>query len=108
MKKGPERAPLLLGRAGLTRGLNVGTIICVKIVFDERKRDGNRAKHGFDFESLTVEWFEAATITAAKLGRYQAIGKLEDATIVVIFRPLGAEALYVISMRRAGKNERKR
>lgn len=35
-----------------------------------------------------------------------AIGRLEDGTVVVIYVALGTEALSVISMRAARKNER--
>lgn len=78
----------------------------MKIVWDEPKREANLAKHGLDFASLTVEFFEESMILPAKKGRLQAIGRLEDGTIVVIFVTLGTEALSVISMRPARKDER--
>ena len=78
----------------------------MNIVWDEPKREANIAKHGMDFASLTVEFFEDATILPAKKGRYQAIGRLADGTIVVIFATLGSEAISVISMRPARKDER--
>lgn len=77
------------------------------IVWDEPKRQQNIAKHGLDFASLTVEFFEAAHVEAAKQDRFLAIGELEGTAVVaVVFRPLGSEALSVISMRRASKKER--
>lgn len=79
----------------------------MKIVWDEPKREANLAKHGMDFASLTLEFFETAMILTAKKNRLQAIGRLEDGTIVVIFVALGTEALSVISMRPARKDERK-
>ncbi|KAB2761731.1 hypothetical protein F9L00_12690 [Brucella anthropi] len=78
----------------------------MKIVWDEPKREANLVKHGMDFASLTIEFFEASTIIPAKRGRLQAIGRLADGTIVVIFVTLGTEALSVISMRSARKDER--
>lgn len=78
----------------------------MKIVWDEPKRKANIAKHGMDFAALTVEFFEEATVIPAKLGRFQAIGRLADGTIVVIFATLGTEAVSVISMRPARKDER--
>jgi uncharacterized DUF497 family protein len=79
----------------------------MKIVWDEPKREANIAKHGLDFASLTVAFFEAAHVEAARRNRFLAIGEIEGtAVVVVVFRPLGSEALSVISMRRANKNER--
>ena len=81
----------------------------MKIVWDEPKRQRNLAKHGMDFAALTVEFFDTALIKDAKKGRYIAIGEFEGATIIaVVFRPLGSEALSVVSMRRASKTERNR
>ncbi len=57
--------------------------------------------------SLTVEFFEAAHVEVAKQDRFLAIGELEGTAVVaVVFRPLGSEALSVISMRRANRKER--
>lgn len=79
----------------------------MQIVWDEPKRQANIAKHGLDFASLTLEFFESAVIADARQGRYLAIGKLNDALVIAtIFRPLGTEAISIISMRRAGKAER--
>lgn len=79
----------------------------MKIAWDEPKREANIAKHGLDFAALTVEFFETASIKDAKEGRLLAIGEFEGITIIaVVFRPLGSEALSVISMRRTSKTER--
>lgn len=78
----------------------------MKIVWDEPKREANLAKHGMDFASLTIEFFENSKVLPAKNNRLQAIGRLADGTIVVIFATLGTEALSVISMRPARKDER--
>lgn len=78
----------------------------MKIVWDEPKREANLAKHGMDFASLTIEFFENSKVLPAKNNRLQAIGRLADGTIVVIFVTLGTEALSVISMRPARKDER--
>ncbi|GLU29352.1 BrnT family toxin [Brucella sp. NBRC 12950] len=78
----------------------------MKVVWDEPKREANLAKHGMDFASLTIEFFENSKVLPAKNNRLQAIGRLADGTIVVIFVTLGTEALSVISMRPARKDER--
>ena len=79
----------------------------MNIVWDEPKREANLAKHGMDFASLAVEFFEGSTVYPAKEGRFLAIGELNGQIIVaVVFKPLGSEALSVISMRPASKKER--
>jgi len=79
----------------------------MKIVWDEPKRLHNIAKHGMDFASLTVEFFENAYVETAKHDRFLAVGELKGiAVVAVVFRPLGSEALSVISMRRASMKER--
>ena len=81
----------------------------MKIVWDEPKRQQNLAKHGMDFAALTVEFFEAAQIEVAKQDRFLALGELDGvAVIAVVFRPLGSEAISIISMRRASLKERRR
>ena len=79
----------------------------MKIVWDEPKRLANLAKHGMDFASLPVAFFESAMVLPTIKGRLRAIGKLEDGAVVVIFATLGAEAVSVISMRPASRNERR-
>ena len=81
----------------------------MKLVWDEPKRQRNIAKHGLDFAVLTSEFFENARIEDAKSGRFLAVGEFEGVTIIaVVFRPLGSEALSIISMRRANEAERNR
>lgn len=80
----------------------------MKIVWDEPKRQQNFAKHGLDFADLTVAFFEEATVLPAKDDRALAIGELHgEIVLAVIFRPLGLEAISVISMRPASGKERK-
>jgi uncharacterized DUF497 family protein len=81
----------------------------MRIVFDEAKRRSNVLKHGYDFASLTLEFFAAASVDPVRQGRFIAVGELDgDTTIAVVFRPLGSEAISVISMRRANRTERNR
>ncbi|WP_411034552.1 BrnT family toxin [Shinella sp. BYT-45] len=78
----------------------------MKIVWDEPKRIANIEKHGLDFADLSFEFFLTSVVVPAKAGRSKAIGRLADGTVVVIFVTLGTEALSVISMRPARKDER--
>jgi uncharacterized DUF497 family protein len=78
----------------------------VELIFDSHKLATNKAKHHFDFTDLTWEWFESAEITPAKLGRLRATGEFRGVIIAVFFRPLGREAISIISMRHASKKER--
>lgn len=81
----------------------------MEITWDELKRLSNIAKHGLDFADLTPEFFFDAHIEAAREGRFLAIGLFgEDVVIAVVSRPLGSEAISVISMRPASQKERNR
>lgn len=77
------------------------------IVWDERKRAVNLAKHGMDFADLTVEFFLDSMVVPARDGRSMAIGRLDPDTVAVVFIALGAEGLSVISMRPASQRERR-
>jgi uncharacterized protein len=77
------------------------------IVWDERKRRENIAKHGLDFSDLTADFFIRASVAPSRLGRFVAVGRLGSVVVVaVVFRPLGSQALSVISMRPASRKER--
>ena len=80
----------------------------MKIVWDEPKRLTNLAKHGLDFADLDTNFFSEAAVGAVDNGRFVAVGEWAGITITVVFRPLGAEALSVISMRPASRKERGR
>lgn len=78
------------------------------ITWDEPKRQANIAKHGLDFADLSAQFFETATTVPTHSQRIFAIGELNGTLVIaVVFRPLGTEAVSVISMRRASKEERK-
>lgn len=76
------------------------------IVWDERKRENNLAKHGMDFADRTEEFSLSSHVVAAKNGRPKAMGRFADGTIAVVFALLGTEGISVISMRPASKKER--
>ena len=81
----------------------------MRIEWDEVKRQANLAKHGLDFADLSADWFNSAHIEAAKGSRWMAIGEIGGIIVVaVVFRPLGSEAISVISMRPASRSERSR
>ncbi|WP_244491227.1 BrnT family toxin [Paramesorhizobium deserti] len=68
----------------------------------------NIDKHGLDFADLNFEFFLSAKVAPAKEGRFVAIGEFNGQIIIaVVFRPLGSEALSVISMRPASQKERR-
>lgn len=77
------------------------------ITWDEPKRQANIAKHGLDFADLTPAFFADADVLPAHTNRLMAVGTFQGRrVIVVVFRPLGQEALSVISMRPANFKER--
>lgn len=79
----------------------------MKLIYDETKRLTNLAKHGLDFADLDVEFFVSAKVIEAKADRFMAIGEFRGAIIIaVVFRPMGSEALSIISMRPASTKER--
>ncbi len=79
----------------------------MRILWDEPKRLANLANRGLDFASLDLEFFAEAHVLPAKQNRFKAVGLLQEVPTTVIFRPLGTEAVSVVSMRRASRNERK-
>jgi uncharacterized protein len=81
----------------------------MKILWDEPKRLANLDKHGLDFADLDEAFFESALVlpSHAKAKRWIGIGRNIRGVIVVVFVVLGKEALSVISMRPASKNERR-
>ena len=79
----------------------------MQIVWDEIRRQSNLAKHGLDFADLHEEFFLGAMIAPMREGRYLATGDLGEAILSVAFRPLGAEAISIISMRQASRRERR-
>jgi uncharacterized protein len=79
----------------------------MKIVWDERKRLANLAKHNLDFADLDADFFAEAALAPTDEGRFVAIGEWAAIAITVVFRPLGAEAISVISMRPASRKERR-
>ena len=77
------------------------------ITWDNAKRLANMFKHGLDFADLDEDFFSNAVVVRARPPRFTAIGRLREAMVgVLIFAPLGAEAISVISMRPANKKER--
>ena len=74
---------------------------------DEPKRTANLRNRGLDFADLDIEFFGASTVIPAKAERLKAIGEYGGTILTVIFKPLGSEAISVISMRRASRKERK-
>jgi len=78
----------------------------MRITWDEQKRLSNKAKHGFDFNDVNAEFLGSCIVYSAQKDRLMAIGNLGGRSITVIFRPLGSEALSLISMRSASLKER--
>ena len=78
----------------------------MKLIFDDVKRLANIDKHGFDFASLEFDFFVSSKVFPVENGRFKAVGVLSNKTIVVVFKPLGVEAVSIISMRVASKTER--
>jgi uncharacterized DUF497 family protein len=84
----------------------------MKIVWDEPKRQANIVTHGLDLaDAESFDW-ETALVVPGHAGknsrpRFRAIGRLGDDLVTLVFSPLGAEAISVISLRPASRAERK-
>jgi uncharacterized DUF497 family protein len=79
----------------------------VLIIWDEPKRLANLDKHGLDFALVDLDFFAGALVVASAAGRFKAVGLIGGVlTAVVIFAPLGQEAVSIISLRRANRKER--
>lgn len=75
--------------------------------WDEKKRDSNIAKHGFDFEDVMVIFFDPHTDIALKYRaepRRQATGFVGERCVAVIYTLRGT-VIRIISARRARKYE---
>ena len=79
----------------------------MRIVWDEPKRLANLDKHGLDFADLNETFFDSALVLPTYNKRWAGIGKNIRGVIVVVFVMLGKEAVSVISMRPASRNERR-
>jgi uncharacterized DUF497 family protein len=79
----------------------------MQIVWDPPKRRRTLEKRDLDFDDLTIAFFEDAVITGARDERFKAPGEFQGQIVTVIFKPLGSEAISVISMRRSNRKERK-
>ena len=83
------------------------------IVWDEPKRLSNIEKHGLDFDAIDASFWSTAMIVAARPGsdgrpRWKAVGLLGEVPVaVLIYSPLGSEAVSAISLRPASRKERK-
>ena len=83
----------------------------IQTEWDPAKNQRNRAKHGLDFADA-AEVFDGLVSVVEDVRRdygeprYKAIGMLGDMVVSVAFTVRG-DAVRVISMRRAGRKERK-
>lgn len=73
---------------------------------DELKRQANLDKHEIDFASVTLSFFETAVVRPVRGGRFMAIGYLGDRPVSMVFKPLGKEAVSLISVRSASRKEK--
>ncbi|MBV8448800.1 MAG: BrnT family toxin [Hyphomicrobiales bacterium] len=82
------------------------------MVWDEAKRQANMDVHGYDFvDALRFPW-DRAKVRETRPGlhgnkRFQAIGPMDGQLVSIVFGTLGTEGVSVLSMRPAGKKERR-
>jgi uncharacterized DUF497 family protein len=84
----------------------------MRFEWDEAKNRANIRKHGFDFADAEV-MFRGLLLVSADTdedygeGRWRAIGALGERIAVVVFAERRAEAIRIISLRKADHEERK-
>ncbi len=78
----------------------------MEITWDEPKRLATLAGRSLDFAMVTEAFFASAKVVPAREGRFLAIGLIGTRAYAVIFKPLGSEAVSLISLRVATKKER--
>ncbi|AWN49232.1 hypothetical protein DK419_25180 [Methylobacterium terrae] len=85
----------------------------MKIVFDEPKRQTVLAKHGFDLADFECCFDRDTALVLptrpSRTGRarYLFIGRWNGEIVVLaVVSPLGSEALFLVSLRRADEQER--
>ena len=76
------------------------------LLWDEPKRRSNLLKHGLDFAGLDDAFFLRSRVVEERSGRYAVVGEHRGKWIVVVLKPMGREAISIISMRRANRKER--
>jgi len=85
----------------------------VNFEWDEEKNQANIRKHGFDFADAW-EVFPGPLVIDLDLrrdygeARWIGIGLLGSRTVVVTFTLRGAQAVRIISLRKASRHERKK
>jgi len=79
----------------------------MRFLWDAIKRLANLDKHGLDFADVASDFdWTTANLNPARGNRVKAIGRLHDLVVVVIFAPLGSEAVSIVSLRSASARER--
>lgn len=82
-------------------------------VWDEPKRLANFDRHGLDFAGFEAgfswdRFLSLPTRPSATSGRarFKLLGDYDGVIVVAIVSPLGRDALAIVSVRRANRNER--
>lgn len=79
----------------------------MRVLWDEPKRLTNIEDHNLDFaDAERFDWV-SSIVRPSHSRRFRAIGMLDSRLVAIIFAPVGTEAISIISMRQASKNERK-
>lgn len=78
----------------------------MEIVWDELKRQKVLRERGYDLADIDESFLEIARIKPAHSGRFRATAPLHGELVTVIFKPLGIEAVSLVTMRPASRKER--
>ena len=84
----------------------------MKITWDEAKRQANIEVHGYDFVDAERFPWDRAKVRETRRSRYgnrrfQASAPMDGQLVSIVFGTLGTQGVSVVSMRPAGKKERR-
>jgi uncharacterized protein len=74
---------------------------------DDAKRERTLRERGYDLAEIDETFFEGARTEPGHSGRMMAIGPFRGRIVTVIFKPLGTEAITLVTMRLASRKERR-
>ena len=77
------------------------------ITFDPPKRAATLEARNLDLAMVTEAFFQTAKIEPGKKDRLIAVGLIDGRPYAVVFRPLGTEAVSIVTMRVASRKERR-
>ena len=77
------------------------------ITYDPPKRAATLKARNLDLAMVTEAFFATAKVVPGKKGRFIAVGRIDGRPYAVVYKPLGTEAVSIVTMRVASRKERR-